>query len=95
MMRLALEGKSDRLLAIDQTIEEKDGRMDVVGDVATLELRPDQVEVLVLAEQLGDISLSLRSIMDGTQDDQSATPGGPRGTVSVVKFGIPSKVNTN
>jgi pilus assembly protein CpaB len=84
-----------RVLAIDQTIEEKDGRMDVVGDVATLELRPEQVEVLVLAEQLGDVSLSLRSIMDGSGDDDSPTPRGRRGTVNVVKFGIPSKVNTN
>ncbi len=84
-----------RVLAIDQTVEEKDGRMDVVGDVATLELRPDQVEVLVLAEQLGDVSLSLRSIMDGAPEDQALPPGGRRGSVSVVKFGIPSKANTN
>jgi len=87
-----------RVLAIDQTVEEKDGRMDAVGDVATLELRPDQVEVLVLSEQLGDISLSLRSIMDGARDD-SLPPGtrsaGRRGSVDVVKFGIPSKANTN
>jgi pilus assembly protein CpaB len=83
-----------RVLAIDQTIEEKDGQMDVVGDVATLELRPDQVETLALAEQLGDISLSLRSIMDGEGGDENQ-PGGRRGTVDVVKFGLPIRVNTN
>jgi pilus assembly protein CpaB len=88
-----------RVLAIDQTVEEKDGRMVVVGSVATLELRPEQGEVLTLAQQVGDISLALRSIMDGGPDNaEPLTPGGltgRRGSVSVVKFGVPIQVNTN
>jgi pilus assembly protein CpaB len=86
-----------RVLAIDQSTEEKDGRMVVVGDVATLELDPEQVEVLALAGQLGDISLSLRSIMDGDQNeaDQKRRPAGRRGSVTVVKFGVPTQVTTN
>ncbi|MCT8972015.1 Flp pilus assembly protein CpaB [Microbaculum marinisediminis] len=89
-----------RVLAIDQTLEEKDGQMNVVGNVATLELRPEQVEVLALAQQLGDISLSLRSIMDGPGADAAPQTvngllGGRRGTVTVVKFGVPVQVNTN
>lgn len=89
-----------RVLAIDQTVEEKDGRMVEVGNVATLELRPEHVEVLALAEQLGDISLSLRSIMDGGAEHVSPLePGGllagRRGSVNVVKFGVPIQVNTN
>jgi pilus assembly protein CpaB len=88
-----------RVLAIDQTAEEKDGQMDVVGNVATLELRPDQVEVLTLAEQLGDISLSLRSIMDGpganTGSMTANTLNSRRGSVTVVKFGVPIQVTTN
>lgn len=85
-----------RVLAIDQTVEEQDGRMVVVGSVATLELRPEQVEALALAEQLGDISLSLRSIMDGAQDPDAMTASGlpgRRGTVNVVKFGISNQVS--
>ncbi len=85
-----------RVLAIDQTVEEKDGRMDVVGNVATLELSPVQAEQLALAQQLGDISLSLRSIMDGGA--APLPPGGAagsRGAVTVVKFGVPTRVTTN
>lgn len=88
-----------RVLAIDQTVEEQDGRMVVVGNVATLGLRPEQTEALTLAEQVGDISLALRSIMDsGSAEVDPMTPGllgGRRGTVNVVKFGVPSRVNTN
>ena len=84
-----------RVLAIDQTIEEKDGRMDVVGNVATLELRPDQVEILALAEQEGDISLSLRSIMDGEPAPDAVQATKRRSAVNVVKFGVPLQVNTN
>jgi len=89
-----------RVLAIDQTVEEKDGRMVEVGNVATLELRPEQVEVLALAEQLGDISLALRSIMDGGSDEVAPLEpdglvAGKRGSVNVVKFGVPNQVNTN
>ncbi len=91
-----------RVLAIDQTVEEQDGQEVVVGSVATLELTPEQAEELALAEQLGDISLSLRSIMDGirgadgnvrpleTVQDRQRSRG-----VNVVRFGKPSRVNAN
>ena len=88
-----------RVLAIDQTVEEQDGRMVVVGSVATLELGPDEAEVLALATQVGDISLALRSILDsGSVEIDPVTAGslrGRRGSVSVVKFGVPTQVNTN
>jgi pilus assembly protein CpaB len=88
------------VLAIDQTIEEQNGKMVVVGNVATLELRPEQAEVLSLAEQLGDISLALRSILDAHEHDgaamSSTTIGGQRaGTVNVVRFGVTSRVNAS
>jgi pilus assembly protein CpaB len=90
-----------RVLAIDQTLEEQDGRMVVVGNVATLALRPEQTEILALAEQLGEITLALRSIMDGRPEALGEAPGsevasGARaGAVSVVKFGVPSRVRAN
>ena len=83
-----------RVLAIDQTVEEQDGRAVVVGNVATLELTPGEAETLARAEQQGDVSLTLRSILDG-DDDNQVTQSGRSSTVNVVKFGVPSRVNTN
>ena len=58
-----------RILAIDQTIEEKNGQKVVVGKTATLELLPGQAETLALSQQLGTLALSLRSIADGSADE--------------------------
>ena len=62
-----------RVLAIDQTIEEKDGKKVVVGQTATLELAPQQAEILTVAQQMGDrMTLALRSLSDAkTQPDDS------------------------
>jgi pilus assembly protein CpaB len=53
-----------RVLAIDQTVEEKNGQRVVVGKTATLELSPRMSERLALAHQLGSLSLALRSLVD-------------------------------
>ena len=75
-----------RVLAIDQTIEEKNGQRVVVGKTATLELSPRQAERLTLAHQLGALSLALRSLVDsGKQQQADAAPSDSiviyRGTV--------------
>jgi pilus assembly protein CpaB len=58
-----------RVLAIDQTVEEKNGQRVVVGKTATLELSPRMSERLALAHQLGSLSLALRSLVDsGTKN---------------------------
>ena len=48
-----------RVLAVDQTVEEKDGQKVVVGKTATVELDPQQAETLALSRQLGTLSLDL------------------------------------
>ena len=58
-----------RVLAIDQNVEEKNGQKVVVGKTATLELTPGQAETLALSQQLGTLSLSLRSITDASKKD--------------------------
>ncbi len=83
-----------RVLAIDQTIETKDDAEQkavvVAQDTATLELTPEQAELIAQAQQVGSISLSLRSI----EDSEPGTVTAPRNNgVSVVKFGIPSRVS--
>lgn len=55
-----------RVLAIGQQIETKEGKKSVEGaaNTATLELTPRQSEQLALANSMGEISLSLRSIAE-------------------------------
>ena len=52
------------MLAIDQTVEEKNGQKVVVGKTATLELKPEQSETLARSRQSGTLSLALRSLVD-------------------------------
>jgi pilus assembly protein CpaB len=80
-----------RVLAIDQTVEEKGGQRVVVGKTATLELSPRQAETLARARQMGMLSLALRSLVDADgskdskTDDQSSDR---RGAINVVRFGV-------
>jgi pilus assembly protein CpaB len=83
--------KNIRVLAIDQNVEEKNGQKVVVGKTATLELAPRQTETLALAQQLGTISLALRSITDAseTEKETDAEQGNTkRGSVNVIRFGV-------
>jgi len=78
-----------RVLAIDQNVEEKNGQKVVVGKTATLELTQPQAESLALSQQLGSLSLALRSITDATRDDPiTEDPGGRRTGVNVIRFGV-------
>ena len=52
------------ILAIDQSVEDKDGQKVITGSTATLELAPQQTEVLALAKEMGSLSLTLRSLAD-------------------------------
>lgn len=64
-----------RVLAIDQTIAEKDGQKVVVGKTATLELKPKQAENLARARQSGTLSLALRSLVDANAPKNTADEG--------------------
>jgi pilus assembly protein CpaB len=81
-----------RVLAIDQTIREKEGQRDVIGKTATLELTPRQAETLTLAQHLGSLSLSLRSITDAQRDtpktDETLENVGSGHSVNVIRFGV-------
>lgn len=56
-----------RVLAIDQTVEEKNGQKVVVGKTATLELKPAEAETLARSRQSGTLSLALRSLVDANK----------------------------
>jgi pilus assembly protein CpaB len=80
-----------RVLAIDQTVEEKNGQRVVVGKTATLELSPRQAETLAVSRQRGTLSLALRSLMDaGKTESVSDDNSSQRSSISVVRFGVPT-----
>jgi pilus assembly protein CpaB len=88
-----------RVLAIDQTIQEKDGEKVVVGRTATLELSPRQTETLSMAKQLGDLSLTLRSLADAAKAVPSADgtlnlnkPDESPGSMTIIRFGVSNQV---
>ena len=60
-----------RILAIDQTIEDEDGETSQIGDTATLELTPEQVEIVAIASSIAEnrLLLALRSVEDSAADD--------------------------
>ena len=78
-----------RVLAIDQTVEEKNGQRVVVGKIATLALNARNAETLVLATRLGTMALALRSMADGKEADadEADSPGLSRAGISIVRFG--------
>jgi pilus assembly protein CpaB len=86
--------KNIRVLAIDQTIQEdEEGKKTRVGQTATLELTPQQAEIITVAQQMADrLTLALRSIKD-TQEksadeaDYLVSGNGRRGTVRLIKSG--------
>jgi pilus assembly protein CpaB len=83
-----------RVLAIGQEIENKDGEKVATGKTATLELTPRQAEVLALAQSMGEISLSLRSLADTAPGQSEATAkigDAYSNSVKFLKYGVPSR----
>jgi len=87
-----------RVLAIGQQIETKEGKKAAEGaaNTATLELTPRQTEMLALANSLGEISLSLRSIAD--LDASGRGPGAgdalerkDGNAIRVLRYGVRSR----
>ena len=83
-----------RVLAIDQTVGEKDGQKVVVGKTATLELKPEQAESLARARQAGTLSLALRSLVDANNNDVAVDEGTKRDSVNIVRYGVPTTMTT-
>jgi pilus assembly protein CpaB len=91
--------KNIKVLAIDQTIQEdEDGKRTKVGETATLELTPQQAEIITVAQQMADrLTLSLRSIKDTQEQpeeesDYLVSGNGKRGTVRLIRSGEVSEV---
>jgi pilus assembly protein CpaB len=84
-----------RVLAIDQTVEEKNGQKVVVGKTATLELKPDQSEGLARARQSGTLSLALRSLADANAPDVKIDDDrSKRDSINIVRYGVQTTTTT-
>jgi pilus assembly protein CpaB len=75
-----------RVLAIDQTVEEKDGQRVVVGKTATIEVSPGQAETLAKSRQMGTLSLALRSLLDAGQT--ADMDDGRDRHINTVRYGV-------
>ncbi|HZK89487.1 MAG TPA: Flp pilus assembly protein CpaB [Stellaceae bacterium] len=70
-----------RVIAIDQKLDSKAGEA-VVAKTATFEVTPKESEIIALADQMGKLSLSLRSLVPG--------PGELKHEISDSPFETPS-----
>jgi pilus assembly protein CpaB len=80
-----------RVLAIGPNNEEQNGKKVVTGANATLELDPDQVNLIILAQHAGNsnLHLVLRSLVDSGGPAQTVVSADS--TLTVVRYGAPQQ----
>lgn len=82
--------KDVRVLAVDQTYDSKDSKT-VVGRTATLELSPDQVELVEHARAAGTLSLALRALGDketASTDTKHAPANSAGEEINIIRYGV-------
>lgn len=89
-----------RVLAIDQRIEEdSEGNRTAVGTTATLELTPEQGQIMAVGQQIADrITLALRSVADVAEKDTVGashliTTGSGADDVKIIRSGKVSQID--
>jgi len=86
-----------RVLAVDQTYRQEKDTRTVVGKTATVEVSPEQAELIAAASQSGVLSLSLRPLSnDVAAEDSSGTKkrvAAYDGPVSVIRYGLSGSNN--
>jgi pilus assembly protein CpaB len=91
-----------RVLAIAQNLEEKTNEKDkstALGSTATLELTPEQAELIVLAERMGggtgSLRLTLRSMLDASGKTNAVADLGTSkgGGLTIVRAGSPQQAS--
>jgi pilus assembly protein CpaB len=80
-----------RVLAIDQTAHQEKDQQTVVGKTATLELTPEQAEIVAQSEALGTLSIALRPLGDEDKVAEAkpvSSRRAPGGFVTVYRYGV-------
>jgi pilus assembly protein CpaB len=81
--------KNVRVLAVDQTADSKDTKS-VVARTATLELSPEQVELVEREKAAGTLSLALRALGDNETADTNPAAQNDTGTkeIDILRYGV-------
>jgi len=85
VVQLAVQGEKERsasetilrdirVIAMDQRLDSKPGEPPQVAKTATLEVTPKQSEIITLAQEMGKLSLSLRSLQNPTEEQTADGP---------------------
>lgn len=86
-----------RVLAVDQTFRQEKDTKTVVAKTATLEVTPQQAEILSTAGQSGQLSLALRALGDNeavaVASARGSAPAGNGSQVEVIRYGVPAKAD--
>lgn len=81
-----------RVLAVGQNVQEKNGEKVVTGTNATLEVTPEQAERVANAQRNGQLSLTLRSLLDFKQATASEDTSEVARSRAIVRFGVTTTV---
>ena len=81
-----------QVLAIGQNTQNPNNERVVVGSNATLELTPQQVETIIRAQRIGQLSLALRSLADN-KVSQETPPPAPN-DMTIVRYGVPNQMRS-
>jgi pilus assembly protein CpaB len=93
-----------RVLAVDQTITQAKDTKSVIGKTATVELTPEQAELIASAQGAGQLSLALRPLGDNQPVDAAAEERARKkkslavdmaGPVNVIRYGLAAPSNPN
>jgi pilus assembly protein CpaB len=76
-----------RVLAIGQNIQDRNNERVATGSNATLELTPQQVEIIIRAQRVGQLSLALRSLTDNKASQKAGAPA--QNDMTIVRYGVP------
>ncbi len=80
-----------RVIAMDQRADAKPGEPPQIAKTATFEVTPKQSEIITLAQEMGKLSLTLRSLQESTETPAPQGPSYTRDTeVSLLLSSRPS-----
>jgi pilus assembly protein CpaB len=87
IMQTEIVLRNVRVLAIGQSVQEKNGERVASGTTATLDLSPAEVEAIALAQRTGQLSLALRSLVDSNEKNE---PVKQSDKLTIIRSGVPS-----
>ena len=86
-----------RVLAVDQTFQQQKDTKTVVGRTATVEVTPEQAEIITMAQGTGQLTLALRPLGDNQVVDTAGAAAAAKkklaaasadGPVNIIRYGM-------